>query len=141
MLDPDTEALDSVRADIAALIHRRGEGASTAQKVMPRQQSGIRDQLLAAPLADWPDIVDAWSENNHRRLSLTEAKHERARQRLVHGMRDWVRSVMQLAPRQSTPHMLDALNYMIERDQEFRAMVQPPANDQPKPASTAPPLE
>jgi hypothetical protein len=121
----DPEALDSIRADIASLIRRRGEGASAAQEMMPRRQSCLRDQLLEAPLADWPDIVDAWNKDHHRRLNLTEAKHERARQRLVGGMRDWVRNVMRLAPRQSAPHMLDALNYMIERDQEFRAMDRP----------------
>jgi hypothetical protein len=119
---PDNEALDSIRADIAALIRRRGGGASTAQRMMPGQQYGLRDQLLEAPLADWPDIIDAWSDDHHRRLNLTEAKHERARQRLVGGMRDWVRNVMRLAPRQSAPHMLDALNYMMEQDQQFRAM-------------------
>jgi hypothetical protein len=123
--DPDIKALDIIRADIAALIRRRGKGAS-AQEKMPRQQSGLRNQLFASPLANWPDIIDAWNEDHHRRLNLTEAKHERARQRLVQGVRGWVRNVMRLAPRQSAPHMLDALNDLIERDREFGAMVQPP---------------
>jgi hypothetical protein len=123
----DPEALDSIRADIAALIRRRGEDASTAQEMKPRQQSALCDQLFAAPLADWPDIIDAWNEDHLRRLNLlSEAKHERARQRLVQGVRGWVRDVVRLAPRQSAPHILDALNDLIERDQEFQTMLQPP---------------
>jgi hypothetical protein len=51
----DPKALDSIRADIAALI-RRGEGAS-AHEMMPPQQFGLRDQLLEAPLTGWSDIV------------------------------------------------------------------------------------
>jgi hypothetical protein len=121
----DPEALDSIRADIATLIRRQGEGAF-ARVARPRRQSGLRDQLLEAPLVDWPDIVDAWSKDHHRRLNIAEAKHERARQRLVQGVRRWVRDVVRLAPRQSAPHVLDALNDLIERDQEFRAMDRPP---------------
>jgi hypothetical protein len=53
-------------------------------------------------------------------------------------MRDWVRNVMRLPPQQSAPHMLDALNYMLERDREFRAMVQWPRKMiSPNPGSTS----